>query len=415
MRIAIIGPFDIENFGDHIFKQVLEKYVKDSIPEAEFDPFALFGGSMGFSVSTSAVKSIDVLEECHLRNPYDALIVAGGSVIHFETLVQKLRGKKVAYPIWKLWTTASLVASKYDIKLLWNNPESPLSFEDWQGLVTEKFLEPVDFLSVRGIASRNTLQPYTDKKILVSPDTGWLLDEIYTDEVVVDSFPAEVPPAKNLALFHCNQRLSEKAIPTVIRVLKKLKRNGYTIVLLPLAYTNSEEEILEKVNKLSGGDFIYVNRPFSLIEMLSLFSKCRLYAGLSFHGAIAATIYGSEVVAFDYEKRSKTKELYSTLHKVEQYTTNPEDFETAINDYLAQDGKRLKKRLRIVDELQDKVREHFKDFCLALWDDSPKKGFDLTDVFRTADTETQKRFKDWCVAQKPTQSIDSPDEFLLEE
>lgn len=390
LKIAIIGPFDIENYGDHIFKQVLEYKISRAHPDVEFDTFAVTQGTMGFSGGKSRVFAIDELESRHKAKTYDSLLVAGGSIIHFETLIQVIRGAKEPYPLWKLWSQASRVAARYGIRLIWNNPEAPLDFEGWEVPVVRKFTQPVDFLSVRNSASRQALQKCITSDIQVGPDTGWLLRDVFNDALLAKACPPEVKGQK-LVIFHCNQNLAEEFIPEVIELLEELQQDGATVVLLPLAYTNSEENKLRQIHTTANEQFTFIDRALALPEMVALFSQCELYVGLSFHGALTTACFGGEVIAIDYEDRRKTKELYSTMGKANNYTTDIKKA-AVIARHLRKTKRGNATEQKVIQELQAETQQHFERLIPALTATHKQAKLDLDEEYSIADLEIGKRF-----------------------
>jgi len=392
MRIAVIGPVIIENYGDHIIKEVLVRHIHDSLPKAKIDIFAVYDGVAGFN-HQQKIFSISSLEKRHKRHRYDALILTGGSVIHFETLMQKVRGKQEAHPMWMLWTEASRVAAKYGIKLLWNSPEAPIEFEGWEVPIVRKFISTVDFLSVRDPESRRSLESIQKSPVLLNPDSGWSLRDVYTDDVVKQSSPPEISPINRLAVFHCNQRLAEKDVPKIIETLTKLKKNGFTVLLQPLAYTNSEEDTLRKLNESSGGNFLFIDRKLSINEIVAVFAHCTLYVGLSFHGAITTACYGGEVIAYDYEERRKTKDLYRIMGRAKNYTTTTDALETAVDDYLKHGKRFFDSYQKNVSKLQQQSHAYFDTFIAELMSHRKKPTQNLDEEHGIVVIETKKRFE----------------------
>ena len=89
-HIAITGTFDVENYGDLMFPVVFEKAMKKR--GLNFDLFL-------FSPSRTAKKALDnrttvysfqEFEELHKKHHFDALIVGGGAIIHFNSIKVKL-------------------------------------------------------------------------------------------------------------------------------------------------------------------------------------------------------------------------------------------------------------------------------------------------------------------------------------
>lgn len=332
-RVAVIGPFDIENYGDHIFERILLWKIKKEFSLLQIDVFSISSGRHGFGEDMSSVYSIDDLEKMHAHSPYDALFIAGGSIIHLKTILQDVRGEIIAYPIWKLWVVASYVAAKYSIPLAWNNPEVPADFVGWEGLALPKLLSPVGYLSVRNVSSVSAIEQFTKRKILLGADCAFLLPNFVASNTLRVFLPSEISQAheRPFAIFHCNHRLDDISFEQTIKILDKLITKGYCVILLPLAYTNREQNILRKLHEKMGERTTFIPRTLTIGESIALFREASLYVGLSFHGAISTYSFGGEIVAYDYESRRKTKELYESLGKAENYATEIEHLEKIID------------------------------------------------------------------------------------
>ena len=391
MRIAVIGPFDIENYGDHILKEVLEHHIKEALPSSQLDAFGVYSGRVGFRRDGAELTTVDELEAKHIQQPYDALIVAGGSVIHYKTLLQNIDEKKVEYPIWKLWTQASRVASKHGTRLIWNSPEAPFGFQGWQKLVTKPFLDAVHYISVRSAASFHALVEHSPAKPVIIPDSAWLLRDAYSDELLRSSVPSEVASEDMFVIFHCNQRLQESDIPRIVALLLSVQAKGYKVLLMPLAYTNNEQSMLELINKEANGAFIYMDRTLTLAESVALFSRCLLYIGLSFHGAITTSVFGGDIIAFDYENRNKTEELYEVIGKKHQYTTTIDELEGVVTKRLSKPLSHSPISPRVL-KLQARVRTHFKDVSSVLKEPpkAPSQNIDM--LYDVTAFETKRSF-----------------------
>jgi hypothetical protein len=369
---------------------VLEKHLTDTFAGVTLDTFSVLGGALGFSDRPIGTYAIDTLEARHKMVGYDAIIVAGGSVIHFETLWQKVGATPKEYPIWKLWIEASRVAARYQVRLLWNNPEAPLDFQGWQVPVVRQLAEPVDFLSVRNQASKAALQACTDQPVTVGLDTAWLLGDLFSEANLTKSFPPELKDLEQIVVFHCNQRLPEESIAGVVELLAGLQKNNRSVVLLPLAYTNAEEKLMKRLQQLQP-QLEYVDRVLSVSETMAVFSRCQLYIGLSFHGAITTACFGGDIIAFDYENRRKTQELYQSLGKADSYTTSLTELRQAVKQHLKQPSAApTKARIR---ELQAKVAHHFEALDEALQSQHRHNRIMLDEACSIAAFESKQQFE----------------------
>lgn len=95
-------------------------------------------------------------------------------------------------------------------------------------------------------------------------------------------------------IYHANIHLPENEIPELVKNLYKLKCEGHDIVLLPIAYTHNDQAILNKINDYSintygeDGAFTVLGENLNMMDIMSLLACCKLYIGVSFHGAVTA-------------------------------------------------------------------------------------------------------------------------------
>ena len=81
-KIAQIGTFDVENYGDLLFPDVLSYQLKGY----SIDLFSPKGGLKPFNKDVE-VFPLNMLEQKCLTDKYDALIVGGGDLIRLDNRV----------------------------------------------------------------------------------------------------------------------------------------------------------------------------------------------------------------------------------------------------------------------------------------------------------------------------------------
>ena len=88
-RIAQVGSFDVENYGDllfsYVFKENIEKYLEDM----DITLFAPLNCISPFTKDTQ-VYSVKEMEKMHSENPFDAIVVGGGDLVQFKKIMVKL-------------------------------------------------------------------------------------------------------------------------------------------------------------------------------------------------------------------------------------------------------------------------------------------------------------------------------------
>lgn len=84
-KIAQIGVFDYENYGDVLFPEILYNELGGRLGEICVELFSPKGGIKAFS--DVHVFSIDELETKCKQEKYDAIVVGGGDLIRFDKSV----------------------------------------------------------------------------------------------------------------------------------------------------------------------------------------------------------------------------------------------------------------------------------------------------------------------------------------
>lgn len=79
-RIAQIGSFDVENYGDLLFAYVFENNIKKHIEVEEVVLFAPKKCKMPFTNGIKDIYSLAELERQHTKNPFDVIVVGGGGL-----------------------------------------------------------------------------------------------------------------------------------------------------------------------------------------------------------------------------------------------------------------------------------------------------------------------------------------------
>src|SRR5690554_110985 len=153
-KVAMLSFADIDNFGDILFSDVFESEINRRIPGVRID----FYTPTSFSCNGRSYKS---LYEADNFTGYDAVVLAGGEVVHFydeRTWLPVYRKKNI-----------NLGESFKPSDIVWTIADSKARFKAWlsvgvrpcEEMGTAKVLETVnrlDYVSVRGILSKKILE-----------------------------------------------------------------------------------------------------------------------------------------------------------------------------------------------------------------------------------------------------------------
>lgn len=366
-RIAFTGVFDLENYGDQLFPLIFEAEMQKR--KMKFQLY-LFGvnecnSTLGESRPVYAIRD---LEKIHLKEKFDAIIIGGGEIIHFYAYEHKTdSGEYKKYAIYDLWMQPSIIANKYNIKLIWNAPGIPYDFEGVYKTIISGLVKPIDYLALRTEQSILSLKDCTKNNIIYCPDTGFLVKRLYQLENLKIRCKELLNGEKKFAVFHASKLMPEKDQESIRDCLLSLKEKGVEIVLLPMAYTNGDETFLSKFNALCGGRFFEFKIKLSVFDIISVLSQCEVYIGFSFHGAITAFSYGKTVYSYNYTFNRKTKDLFRIMGREEQYAETAQELKTKIFSFVEENDDE-----KYYLDITQKIDRHF-DSILEVFENRKKK------------------------------------------
>lgn len=369
LRMAIIGVFDLDNYGDHLFPMMIENYLFKADIQAELVLYSNFETEEGFKTGRH-IYSICNLEQDHLQNPFDAIIVAGGEIIHFGHFKHIYKGKEIAYPIYGCFIAASILSAKYGIPLGWNNPGIPFDFEPQYQTIMKEALTSVDYLSVRNKKSAERLKKLDEKYAYctVSFDTAFAMSDVFsTDKLLSIKKSLNLPDS--YIVFHFNKAVSKENLMYIENAIGKLQSMGKQIVLLPIAYTNGDREFLSDFTENHQDICTCISSELSLEEFVAVLGNCELYVGLSYHGAITALAYGKPVVAIDYFGQPKIIDLFEDFDLSDFCLASCETLYNACIKALI--CKKFDKKYK---KAKNEVYRHFDRMMQCLLKVSNKKG-----------------------------------------
>lgn len=390
-RIAQIGAFDFENYGDLLFVDVFEKQIKRHIELDEIVLFAPKNCTMPFSDGRK-VYSVTELEEQHKEKPFDAFVVGGGDIIHYtktRTFMPHISDDWVDYEVLYIWMIPAILAWKYDIPLLWNAPGVPMEFWTSEKMMTKELVELADYISVRDeLSANNLIEAGVEKDVHVVPDTVFSISELVSEEEINQYFEKVNLPAerKQYVVFHANQTFGEKEIQDCIDVLRKIKKeHGMEIVLLPIGYALGDENFISELKARCPGEFITFDEKLSPMEMLSVIVNANAYVGASLHGCITASSFGVPVVSCNYNRFIKVDGFLEVVNLKDALVYEPEKIYPVYNKMLAVSVADRKATITLIDR-------HFKRLAEKLEGRPSRKGFERALCEYVFETKNRQNF-----------------------
>lgn len=311
-RIAQVGSFDVENYGDLLFEKVFKAKIEEYIEVEEIVLFAPKNCNLAFDESKQ-VFSVVELEKKHQEKNFDAIVIGGGDLIHFEkikALMPNLSENTIAYESLYMWMVPAFVAIKYDIPILWNCPGVPQDFLDSEKKLVKELVNSLDYIAVRDdLSKKRLLGCEIEKDILVFPDTVIIMSEIIPKEAlkkVLENLSLGFDANDDYIVFHANSAWSTEERKIAAEELLKIKNEmKCKIILQPIGYALGDMETLKEIHSYYPEQFVLVEKKLAPIEMLSVISSCKLYIGSSLHGCITANAYLIPAIVCNCSKFTK--------------------------------------------------------------------------------------------------------------
>lgn len=377
-KIAHIGAFDFDNYGDLLFTDVLEKQLKKRINLDEI---------IYFSPKTCTIPNRDIithsvtqLEKIYQENKFDAIVVGGGDLVHLQkimTYMPHISDEWVWYEVLYMWVIPSIVSWKYNIPLIWNAPGVPLKFSELDKPIVRALCQCIDYISVRDEQAKKVLSAAVDsKKIQVVPDTVLSISKIIKKEELLQIFQNLNMPidAGKYIFFQCNVSLNDEDIDNCAKTLLQIQeKTGYQILLQPIGYALGDRENLEKMNRLYPGKFILSNQHRTQYEILALVAHAALYVGTSLHGCITSNAYGVSNIVYNLNHFNKTDGFVELIQNESSRVYESKDIWEAYQN-IADSKKNL-------EECYDKIERHFDLVAEFIKKGKSQKEVELPTIF----------------------------------
>ena len=170
LRIAIVGTFDVQNFGDLLFPLVAQEELS-----RRFDHVEVLAYSYGARTTPNWPYEVRSVSELPVDiASYDALLVGGGFLVRFDKDVAPgygPPGEEIHHPT-GYWLTPALMALAAGVPVIWNAPGMHDNvIPDWARSPLAMVLEQSAYVAVRDEPTRATLATVSDTEIIVVPDT----------------------------------------------------------------------------------------------------------------------------------------------------------------------------------------------------------------------------------------------------
>lgn len=358
LRIAHIGAFNFKNLGDLLFADVLGRQLRKRLGEVEIELFSPLGGTL--PVLNETIFPITSLEERHQNNSFDAFVVGGGDLIHFQKIiahVDSYGSGPVIYDVLHMWVIPSLLSWKYNVPLLWNAPGAPLHFEQFQREIARDLCRQATYVSVRDDCAAKELFAVglDSSELVVVPDSVLSISNLFSQDELDDCFNSSaltLDPG-GYVFFQCNMSFTDDELICCAEQLKRLKSvYGLDILLQPIGYGIDDCKALRRLDELSLGAFHLSRLPFNQYEILSLLANCACYIGSSLHGCIIANSFSKPNILINKNRYNKSDGLIELLEHPSSMIHEVSELPTAIDGLFQQE-------LGVSDDVLNRIETHF--------------------------------------------------------
>jgi hypothetical protein len=291
VRVAQVGTFDVENFGDLLFPLLARRALADRLPELEMVLYSY--RSKSAKEWPFEVRQLGALIE--EIGEYDLVLVGGGDIVRFDKeIAADYRPADAAlhHPT-SLWMAPTLLAAAHQIPVAWNAIGVPADCPAWAAPATRSVLSAVNYLAVRDELSADRLLAIgSDAEVHVVADTAFAVRELLPNrpsqayraqlkELGIEPPYVVLQPSPRLAPF----------APRLQESLRGLRRDGWSILELPIGPVHGDA-----AGSLDlGVDTVTPSRwpdPELLLELIGRSSGA---IGVSMHLAIVAAALGVPV------------------------------------------------------------------------------------------------------------------------
>lgn len=358
-RIAHVGAFDFENFGDLLFTDVLRAHLEKRIDVEEIIYFAPKTCKM--PNKEEWVHAITELEKFVREKKVDSIIVGGGDLVHLRKIRTYMphvsENGWITYDVLYMWVIPSLVALKYEIPLVWNAPGVPLHFSDTDKEIVSYLCQSVRYISVRDEEAKHELERAVDEnKIHVVPDSVLSIKNIFKKEQLIKIFNnLDIAVEKKRFIFtQFNITTTENDFENYALSLKKIRQEtGWEVLIQPIGYACGDLDAIEKFKNLYGEEFIFPFQHYNQYEILALIANAALYIGTSLHGAIVANSYNVPNIVVNSSHFNKIEGFVRMMGRESSRIFCPADIENAFHAVEKIDSS------AIVEEKIEEIEKHF--------------------------------------------------------
>lgn len=365
-KVAQIGTFDLENFGDLLFPTVLKEVMRKH--QIDVDLFSPYGGPMPFEEETF-VHPIMNLENRILSEHYSAIVIGGGDLIRIDSFIAQDYEKTINNSL-LLWQWPIILAKKYGIPALFNAPGVPFYFNENNQRIVKYLIDNVDYVSVRDYSSAQILKDCSLNKVNVVPDSVFFIDKAFPREYLNSIFTKlqtenKIPTIQDYIIFqHNKSKIRDISyIKKLKETIAKIAEDEKNILFMPIGYVHDDQSFMEKIYDSSDGKQYFVNEKLKPIEMLAVIANSNGFIGTSMHGIVTSYTYEKPIIILNPSRLTKINGISEITGLEDANSKNINDALTYYNDQFNRQSSSRKQ------DIDKRISEHF-DKIISLIDNN---------------------------------------------
>ncbi|WP_127105433.1 polysaccharide pyruvyl transferase family protein [Pararhodobacter zhoushanensis] len=292
-RVAILGTFDVENYGDLLFPLVAQACLAESGIEV-----VAVSPTSELTRYRDAIRPISFKEMTATIESFDAVLIGGGNIVHLHDFGLPTYAAS-AYP--SLWVGATAHAVLHGKAVLWNAPgvlapRDPGEPPAW----LRRVVEAADHFMVRDEASARALARWSGRRPEVLPDTALDLPRLWSPATLAARFGTVkkslgVAAQTPVVAVHVKRRsLGALDVARFAAALDAaLGQAGAVGILLALGRCHGDHELVQELHGLIPDRTAPFDGAEALGDVAAVIAGAQAHIGASLHGHITAVAYGT--------------------------------------------------------------------------------------------------------------------------
>lgn len=395
-KVAQIGTFDLENFGDLLFPTVLKEVMRKH--QIDVDLFSPYGGPMPFEEETF-VHPIMNLENRILSEHYSAIVIGGGDLIRIDSFIAQDYEKTINNSL-LLWQWPIILAKKYGIPVVFNAPGVPFQFKEHNQRIVKYLIDNVDYVSIRDHTSEQILMDCGINDVAVVPDTVFYINKIFSTYKLDHIYQkliknGTIPNLEKYVIFQHNDSMEDNITyrDNLRKTIKNLQLKENNLLFMPIGYVHKDKGFMNNIYSGESANQFFVKNKLTPIEMLSVISHSSGYIGTSMHGAVTSYAFKKPVALINPLKLTKLYGVSEMIGLSDVCTTDPELLPSIINSNFFTQKNSIKEVIdtqienhfeRIVSIISERRNEPQEDFECKLLANCQDKAYIHNPISRYA-------------------------------